>query len=297
MKVLNMSEKKFSELEHYELEDSIFNTEAKMLIYESKNKWLKKKYILKKLYNDSGTVFSNKLYTVNELSDNKDLINIDELILPERLVSIHGDIVGFLMPFIENINFKTVMDSNDFSIEQKIDFLKEIGEILEKMKKVRMYTRISDFYLNDIHENNFILNKETGKINVVDLDSCKINNNLVFASRYLSSFNCIDNVSKYRKIDDNISVGGMYYVDENTEYYCYIIMILNYLYGSKITELNIAEFYNYLSYLHDIGGSYELLDMFSYIYMEKDNINPYEYLDELKYIAGRSRHNVYKLRK
>jgi len=295
MKVLNMSEKRFNELERFSLPNNVFNTEGQMFMLEDKKRWLKKMYLLKRLYKDRGTVFSNKLFTVSELIDKRDMIGIEELVLPEKLVAVNSEIVGFTVPFVENINFQTVLDSYEFTPEQKIKMFKEIGAILEKMREVRIYTSLNDFYLNDIHENNFILNRQTGRINVVDLDSCKINYNLTFGARYLSSFAPISSVSKYKPSSELISVGGEFTIDENTEYYCYMVMILNYMLGMRITNFNIDEFYNYLTYLHSIGVSYELLEMFELIYVEKDNVNPYEYIDELASVVGKSHYNVYKL--
>lgn len=295
MKVLNMSEKKFNELERFRLPNNVFNTEGEMYLYEDKNRWLKKIYLLKKLYKQRGTIFSNKLFTVSELIDKRDIINIPELVLPEKLVSVNSEIVGFTVPFIPNINFQTVLDSYEFTPEEKIKMFKEIGVILEKMKEIRTYTSLDDFYLNDIHENNFIFNTDTGRINVVDMDSCKISHNLTFGARYLSSLSLIGEVSKYKPMTDIISVGGEFTIDENTEYYCYMVMILNYILGMRITNFNIDEFFNYLTYLHSIGVSYELLEMFELIYVEKDNVNPYEYIDELASVVGKSHYNVYKL--
>ena len=297
MEILNISEKKFNTLKPFELEKNIFNGEAKLFVYEEKNKWDKQQYILKKLYNDFGTVFSNKLYTVNELIDKKRFIDIDELVMPDRIVTIDSKVVGFIMPLIENINFKTMLDSIEFSNEQKIAYFKEIGEILEKMRKVREYTSVHEFYLNDIHENNFILNKETGKINAVDLDSCKIGHNLPFVSKYLSPFSPINEFSKYRKVTSGLSVGGCILPDQNTDIFCYVITILNYLVGRNINNFKMVEFFDYLTYLHTLGVSYELIDKFALIFSNKENENPYEYLDELVNVIGKSHYNVYKLTK
>lgn len=294
MRVMNISEKRFKELVPLELPEDIYNMESDLYIIEEKTKWLKRKYILKKFCNDVDTVFSNKLYTINELIGKKDEIGIEELIMPEKLISVYGKIVGYTMPLIDNINFKHVLTSIKFSNEQKIAYFKEIGEILNKMKKVRQYTSITDFYLNDLHENNFILNKNTGRINVVDMDSCKINGNSTFISRYLFPFSPISDVSKYVQLEQIQSVGGVYKIDENTDLFCYIVMILNYLSGTKITSLSIDEYYDYLSYLHSIGVSYELIDMFALVYTGHDNVNPYEYLDELVNVVGRSSYKVYE---
>ena len=141
--------------------------------------------------------------------------------------------------------------------------------------------------------NNFILNRETGKINAVDLDSCKIGNNLTAAARYLTPASQLAYISKYIPLDH--SVGGVYEVSYNTEIYCYIIMIFNFFFGNNIGKLSISEFYIYLEYLAKIGVSKEFLDKISYIYIGKTNENPYEYLEELEKFYGRTHQNTFEL--
>ena len=293
MQILNISKRRYETLKRLELSNRIFNTEAQMYIIPGKNKWSKKQSVLKRLYLDNGEIFSNKLYTIHELLDKKEEIGIDELVMPEALAAVDSSIVGFTMPYISNINFQEIMDSNEFTTEQKIAYLKEVGELLEKISHVRKYTNVKDFYLNDIHENNFILNKETGKINAVDLDSSKIGNNLTAAARYLTPASQLPLISKYIPLER--SVGGVYEISENTEIYCYIIMIFNFLYGDNVGKLPIQEFYVYMEYLSKIGVSKEFLDKILYIYTGKNNENPYEYLDELKHFYGRAHKNVYEM--
>jgi len=67
------------------------------------------------------------------------------------------------------------------------------------MRRVRKYTYIKDFYLNDIHENNFVIDRNTDSVGVVDIDSCKINGNYTFGSRYLFPMSMIANNSKYKR--------------------------------------------------------------------------------------------------
>lgn len=293
MHIMNMSKKKFESLKTLPLEDNIFNTEAKMYVFNEKNGWGGRWFVLKCLFNDIGTVFSNKLYTVNELIDRKNEIAIDELVMPEKLVCVDEKIVGFTLPLINSINFQTILDSPQVSNKEKVEYFKQIGIILEKIKNVRTYTSLNDFYLNNLHENNFVLNNDTGKINVVDMDSCKINGNIPFGSRYLSPMSKIGDVSKYKKVDKSICC-EVFEISENTDYYCYMVMILNYLYGGKITNLSIDEYYDYLEYLRSIGVSSELINAFYLIYEEKNNINPYECLDSLSYIDGRTNYRVYE---
>lgn len=58
-------------------------------------------------------------------------------------------------------------------------------------------------------------------------------------------------------------------------------MILNYLYGKSVNSMNGSEFYEYLNYLNKIGINGDLLNSFSAIIVNKDNVNPVNYLDSL----------------
>lgn len=293
MQIVNISRRRFETFKPLELPRTVFNTEAEMFMIPGKNKWSKKQTILKRLYVDTGEVFSNKLYTIHELLDKKEQINVEELVMPEALAAIDSEIVGFTMPYISNLNFQEVLDSRQFTTSQKVLYLKEVGELLEKLHRVREHKGVEGFYLNDIHENNFILNTTTGKINAVDLDSCKIGNNLTAAARYLTPASQLAYISKYNTLER--SVGGVFEVSENTEIYCYIIMIFNFFFGSNIGKLSIPEFYVYLEYLAKIGVSKEFLDKISYIYTGKTNENPYEYLEELEHFYGRTHKNTFEL--
>lgn len=278
MNVMNISERKFNNLERFVLPNGVFNNESELFYIDEKNKWEKRRFLLKKLNNDFGIILSNKLFTVNELITNKDIIGISELVIPEKLVSVHGKIVGFTIPLVNGNNFGEVLSNDSISVSDKIKYFKEIGYILENMKYVRQYTLLNDFYLNDIHENNFVLNNDTGKINVVDMDSCKINNNMTMVSLRLSPFSNIYDFNKYEK--EESMCGGCYKPSYNTEMYSYIIMFLRFISNYRINEMDVSSYYAYMEYLKKLGISYELIDILASIYSEKDNVNPYLLLDE-----------------
>ena len=160
------------------------------------------------------------------------------------------------------------------------------------MKNVRKYTTVKDFYLNDIHENNFIVDKKTDSVKVVDIDSCKINGNYTFGSRYLSPMSMVSKFPKYQQEQNGIC-GGFIKPNEDSELYCYIIMILNTLYGGGFNRLPLEEFYNYLEYLCSIGVDLELLLIFEKIFSNTHNENPYELLDCLTPIITKSNQRVY----
>ena len=143
-----------------------------------------------------------------------------ELIIPNSIVKFGNETIGFLVSYIEGNTLEQVLKSDNYTVKEKIEYLKQIGIILEKMEKIRNSTEVNNFYLNDIHEGNFILNEETNKINVIDLDSCKIGNNKEGYAKYLNPLSAISYIPKY------ITKNGEIKISYNTELYCYIIMVI-----------------------------------------------------------------------
>ena len=306
METISITKKRFDSLEKYDLPNYVYNTEGSIYILPIKNRWATDYKLLKKLYYNSGSVFGNKLQTINALIDNHELLDIPEIVFPEKIAIVSGEIVGFTMPLIDSINLLSALKSKEIDNTTKIDYLKQIGSILEKMKLRRDYTEIKDFYINDLHESNFIVDKQN-QVKVIDIDSCKINNNGIFNSKYLSSKSFIKEVYKYQKNNitntsnypDNYQKyytdrSGAFIPDENTDIFCYIMVILNFLYGDNIQNFSLEDFYNYLDYLQHIGISKELLSYFEKVVTCSENENPYELLDNLIPYIGRTNYHVYK---
>lgn len=280
MKVMNISRNRFNHLEPFILDKTIYNTEAKLYFFQDKNKWDRELKLFKRLYVCNGESFGNKLYTINSLIDNKNSINIEELVFPEKLIAVNSELVGFTMPYIPNKNLGIVLKDYDVPNKQKIEYLKQLGIILEKMKILRNHSNITDFFINDLHEGNVIIN-EKDKINIVDLDSCKINDNKPAISKYLSPFSPINRLkTKYHSINEPYVLGS-YIPDENSDLYCYTIIILNFLFKSSVLNLSFEEYNLYLQYLLEIGIPFELVDKFEKIYQYVDNENIYEMLEML----------------
>lgn len=280
MEIIKLNKKQLENLQPLELDKKIFNTEAQIFKLNEKKQWIRNPKLFKKLYIDDGDVFSNKLATITSLINYSDILKKLEIILPEKLVAINSDLVGFTMPYVDNFNFEVILRDKSISDSKKIEYFKQIGALFEKMKEIRKYTELKDFYLNDVHEGNFIVSKETDKIIAIDLDSCKINNNKPFPAKYLNpsiEFGYLD--QKYMPYDREHM--GFFVPDENTDMYCYSIMLLNYFYGDNILKVSIEEYYKYLQYLKDIGFPTPLVDIFSNLYSLANNNNPSSYLDEL----------------
>lgn len=273
MKTLVISKNKFASLKEFILNKDIINTESKLYLWDSK---INKK-LLKIFFNTEGLYFENKLLTINSLIDAKDSINIEELVMPEKLVVVKNKVVGFSMPFIENDNLQIILNNLNIPISTKIDYLKQVGQLLERVKKNRPFNQA--FYLSDVHEANFIYDKQMNQIRAVDLDSCKIANNKPSAIKYLSTNPNVDAINyKYIKDKDDL-----YKPNSNSEILCYIMMILNTISRKQINGLSSIEYFSYLFYLRDLGFSYELLDLFGKIYTGSKNVSPHELLDEISH--------------
>lgn len=231
--------------------------------------------ILKQFYKLDNCL-QNKIYTIKYLEKVKNYFD-DRYILPEMLATVENTVIGYIMHFIQNVNLETILKDYDISMAKKKQYLKEVGLILDHCKCLRnKYNELSNFYIGDLHVNNFIYNKITKKINICDLDSSKIGNNDPFSSRYLSCSRGIKNLDKKYLRKDNT-----YMPNENSDIYCYIIMILNFLYDGGVEFMNKDEYYEYLNYLESLKFNKELLDIFYRVYSLDDNVSPLGLIDSI----------------
>lgn len=286
MQIINMSKTKLNSLEPLILPKNVTSTECELFKYP----YYGKEKLLKKLHRTDGIIFANKLYTIEALNANKDSMP-SNFILPESLVSINKKIEAFTMKYIKGINLSVILNNPDITYEEKIHYLKSIGRILEQMQNIRKYTNLNNFYLGDIHEDNFLVERDKQEIYIVDLDSCKIAGNKSFPGRYLTNSSLIKyNNTKYQTLSQTDDLAD-YKIDENTYIYCYIIMILNYLYDGRVDRLSLDKFYDFINYLEDIKVNIELIECFNKIVVGGNNINPCNYLDTLtpKRVAGARR--------
>lgn len=286
MQIINMSKTKLNSLEPLVLPKNVTSTECELFKYP----YYGKEKLLKKLHRTDGIIFANKLYTIEALNANKDSMP-SNFILPESLVSINKKIEAFTMKYIKGINLSVILNNPDITYEEKIHYLKSIGRILEQMQNIRKYTNLNNFYLGDIHEDNFLVKRDKQEIYIVVLDSCKIAGNKSFPGRYLTNSSLIKyNNTKYQTLSQTDDLAD-YKIDENTDIYCYIIMILNYLYDGRVDRLSLDKFYDFINYLEDIKVNIELIECFNKIVVGGNNINPCNYLDTLtpKQVAGARR--------
>ena len=275
MKIVNISEHRAKSLRRYDVK--CVNTEAFLYYFSMKKKWIVEDKIFKQFFITNGIDFSNKMYTINSLIDYKDEISINELVIPDCLVSINSTIVGYAMDLIDGFNLSSIIYNSKITIDEKIDILKKFGLVLRKMENVRKYTSIQDFYIGDIHEENIMVDK-----------------NLASPTRYLQSLkrkNIINQKYTIDSINPDIITPS-----EQTDYYCFIILLLNTLYQGNITQLEINEYYKYIEFLQNIGINKELIEQFNNLYNNKPNNNIDYLLDSIGKEAYQARKEVFKIK-
>lgn len=285
MEIVNMSKEDIESLKVLPLR--IYNSRGDLLLLRYNN-------ILRvlKMIDDSSLEEYQVYMTAIKLLDKYRECMPKGFVLPQFFVSEDDVIKYFAINYVSGRNLSVVLRDRKVSIDDKKYYLKEIGNILLQMKSIRKNNELNNFYLGDLHEDNFILDKQ-GMLRTIDLDGGKFIGNKNPISKYLIATSLISdcNVSKYKFEIEN-PYFCKYVVDENTDIYCYIIIILNYLCDGKIN--NISEFYEFINYLNDIGLDKELLNCFERIITEGDNINPYNYIDTLTYKQIKKARTFYK---
>lgn len=217
-------------------------------------------------------------------------------VIPEFLVLLDNKDLYMAIDYINGNNLGDVLKDKNINIRDKKIYLSYIGNTLEEMRHMRENPLLSDFCLGDLHEDNFIVSNK--KLYTIDLDDAKIDSISPIAS-YLqvgSLFSYL-HTDKYI-IEDYNPYFVKYEVNYNTDLYCYIMIILNFLYGDNVNNMDIEEFYCYLDYLDRLGIDGSLLKCFNSIYSDFDNINPMNYINSLtSNQIYRARKIVYKYNK
>ena len=277
MQTLSLSKKTFQSLPLLELPNSVYNTEGK--IYEFSYKRQPK--VLKTLYHLDGEIFANKLYTLEMLNTYKDYLP-NNFYVPDYLISVSNTIVGFTSKKLLGTPLSVLLDNKKIDCQEKIFYLKQVGFLLEKLKNMRQYTPLEQFYLNDLHASNFVVDSLNREVGVVDLDSCKIAKNLPFSSRYLTSKSLVTEVPEKYIVAGNETLGEGYIVaNEESDLFCYFMMILNYMYGGNVHRFSLPAFYDYLNYLDSLGVNKEFIESCYHLVVPHTNENPLPYLDSL----------------
>ena len=292
MNVINLRRYQLKKLKPLELGIDVLNSESYMLVLNKKYRTKDGSRILFKYLDaqDDEEVMNRKITTLERLNASDVYSSMEELIIPDTMINVEGNIAGFGMPLIEdNINLGTLLNSKFVTLEGKKHYLKKLGDLLDRLQR----TKDEYFKMNlcDLNEYNFIVDSND-RLRVVDLDSSyTTGTDPSDMAYYLLRNKYLDHVpNKYKKTESGIVIPS-----DNTDLYCYNMIILNTLANHPVYRSDVSEYYEYLDYLKSLGVPKELIYSFFHIYTEKDNINPREYVEGIPInIEGKSDYKVFQ---
>lgn len=259
-----------------------FNNEARIYRYED--------YVLK-YFNIEIDRYNKEMLLLEFDKNRQDIVlNLPEIVMPEFLFYFKNIFRGYLMQFIEGRTLKSVLRDDSVSFDKKRECLVKLGEFLEKLDNVRKNnSKLSTLYLNDLHANNVMVTPEGG-IRILETDSMRFNNVGNFSAYYLEvpyGSELLDLKNKYDIHYDSFLLSeGIEYeemrANRESDMYCYIMMILEFICGEDIHEKSYVNYKNNINSLLKKGLPVELFEIFMNIYSEQENVNPYKLLYKLE---------------
>ena len=270
MYIKNLRMRQLRKLRELPLEPGVLNTEAYMLVLNRKYSSDKKERVFKYLDAlEDKDIMSKKLYTITTLDTLDEYKEIEDLIIPDSIIYVDGNIAGFACPIIYNHrNLGIIINNPNVPLDIKLSYLKQMGDIIDKVQRVD--NSDNKFQFGDLNEFNFIIDKNN-QVKAIDLDSAYLGvGEPLSMAYYLLKNQYIKSIpEKYKS-----SKKGIVIPNNNTDLYCYNMILLNALSKEKLYRKDINTYYEYLDYIKHLSLPSDLLESFNNIYIPKDNINP-----------------------
>ena len=277
MKIINLRMHELRSFKVLELEEGIFNTEALMLVLPKKYNKEHQHMVFKYLdAQDDEKAMARKIYTINMLNGSDEYRNIKELVIPNYVVVVDGKITGFAMPLVENHqNLGYILNDTDDPLPKKLSYIEKLGSIIDKVQRVKGETFKMQF--GDLNEYNFIIDKDDD-LYAIDLDSAYLGQdeppNMAY---YLLKNQYIKDIKQKYKT----TKAGIVIPTDNSDLYCYNMILLNTLAKERLFKMDIPTYYMYLNHLKDVGIDKELIDAFNKIYLPVKNVNPKDMISSI----------------
>lgn len=276
MRIISLTNKEFAKLEKYHIQNSILNTEANFYLLNKKEKWNLVTYLLKYLHIQANEEFANKLLTVSMLGDKGKELEVEELVIPEHLVAIDNVACSFTSRLEKGDNLGIILQNPKISNEEKLYYLYKVGNVVKKVQNNCKH--VMPFHFGDLHPYNFLIERDTEKLHVVDLDSAYLETTYPAPSYYLCK-----NKKNLRNLPEkyHIHENDMIIPNNNTDLFCYNTMVLETIARENISIVGMEMYYDYLKYLKDLGFGENIINSFERLYWPNENISAYEYFDEI----------------
>lgn len=223
----------------------------------------------------------NKIYTLELMERHSGEFKlVEELLIHKGIITNYIHPIGLLIDKGYETNGGEYFTQENISFNDKIIVLQNIGKVLKKLNILRNKEHILEtFFISDLQEKNILIDAITKKVQYIDLDSCKIDDNYPFLTRYLHFYNTWGFAWPLRnKYPFTYDVA---IPNQNTELYSYIVIILKFLFDVDIIFLDIGEFYEQMYTLKEQGLPESLFQIFLKLYDVVPNENPYKVLDTI----------------
>lgn len=273
-------------------------SEAKLYLIPRKTALGTRHSIYKEFYNTDGADFGTKLLTLyNLMSPNTKakLLGLP-IVLPLKLVTVNNENKGYLMRFVNGRTLGELLKDTNVPLEVKLKYLREVGDILNEIKNIRNAPNgLPNFFVGDLQENNIMLDYDSNKLVLIDADSLSLFGSFApIFIRYIEENTLSANFSKKYVVSEDFNTIGRVVPNENSDLYCYNIMILNFLSGINLNTRPIEEVYNYINYLDYLEIPRGLIELFSKMLSENDNnINPSDVLEDISLEQFTMAHDEY----
>lgn len=266
-------------LKELQLSKGVLNSEALMLVLNKKHRTEDGRRILfKYLDAQEDEKIMRRKETVLAYLNRSHYKELEELIIPEYVVTVDSEPAGFAMPLIENHqNLGSILNSEEVSWEMKKEYLLELGNLLDKVWRVEDPHPI---IFGDLNEYNFIIDEEN-KLNAIDLDSSYAEGlEGVEPSTY--AYYLMRN-PYLKRVPEKYIKGeyGFIRPNHNSDFYSYCMILLRTLSTIPMHTQPMETYYEYLKYLKELGFSKKFIEIFLNLYTPKQTGNPKEYLEDI----------------
>lgn len=266
-------------LKELNIDLDILNTEALMLVLSKKYRAKDGSRLLFKYLDsqDDEPTMKSKSKTIIYLNQS-DYNASPDLVIPEYGVVVDNSLTGFALPLIENhVNMGTIINNENASFKEKKQLLILLGKLLDRVSRIDAPNKL---HFGDLNEYNFILDSSRN-LKAIDLDSSYVealgDDTKINPAYYLHKNPHLKGLpEKYHTTES-----GTVIPNEESDIYCYIMIILKALSGTDIFKKNIETYYRYLDYLRSIGISDELIESFFNVYTGKSNKISFEAIEEI----------------
>ncbi len=204
---------------------------------------------------------SRDIATLNSIVEFQHVLD-NRFVLPFTILKKKGSVIGYIMPFIQGERLGCALGHTD-QITAAALFTTIYRDIILLHKQTRSIS------ISDLHEDNIILDEKNCLCHI-DVDGWYNSDGKGRNSRYLTmSSPRLHGLSAKYKTDES----GMFLANINTDLFCLVIMLLNYVMNSKISfaELPFNFAAEYLNFLSINGAPRNFITMVETLYTTEDN--------------------------